>query len=234
MDGSEIQKCPLCRQEISETCDSSKLTAKGVASLLEASKQRKDDSLVVSINQLIHNKSRAKYVHKREIKKFLDNEIGDVQPQMCGSVRRRSTESPFCFKTNCFLCKATCDSSDKRNSAATTLELKSTVLTTCDQRSDKWGDDVRARLQSINDLPAADAIYHRQCFRNFKSHRSIPKNYASEPDSKKVKVGRQVDEDTTCAFFQICDYLEDNYDEQITAKNLIDKKKRPIIIGTIY
>ena len=176
MDGFESKKCPFCKEEIKQNCSYSKLSAKGVGSILAA----------VSVDELVRNDCRKKYVHKREIIKSKNlNEIDDAKPGKNGVVRRRSTEIQFSFTANCFLCTSTCDSNDTKNSVASTLELKTTVLTTCDQRSDKWSDDVRARLQCINDLPAAGAIYHRQCFRNFKSNLSIPKCHSLEPDLKK-------------------------------------------------
>ncbi|KAL8604332.1 hypothetical protein ACOMHN_028095 [Nucella lapillus] len=39
---------------------------------------------------------------------------------------------------------------------------------------DKWAEAVLARIKSVNDLPAADALYHKQCSVNFRTTRGIP------------------------------------------------------------
>lgn len=33
----------------------------------------------------------------------------------------------------------------------------------CDERRDEWSAEVRGRIKSVNDLHAADAVYHQSC-----------------------------------------------------------------------
>ena len=41
-----------------------------------------------------------------------------------------------------------------------TLSFKTSLLNKCQERADKWADDVLRRLSSSIDLAASDAIYH--------------------------------------------------------------------------
>ena len=44
-----------------------------------------------------------------------------------------------------------------------THEFQASVLQACRSRKDKWSDAVYGRIAFVNDLHAADAIYHQQC-----------------------------------------------------------------------
>ena len=67
----ESQVCPICKETIGDNDQVSKLTVKGVASILEASLQRKDEPLSCTVNQNVHSNCRIKYTHNREIEKYI-------------------------------------------------------------------------------------------------------------------------------------------------------------------
>ena len=47
-------------------------------------------------------------------------------------------------------------------------------MSVCNQRKDKWADEIRVRISSaVSDLHAADARYHDDCRKLFMSQRSI-------------------------------------------------------------
>lgn len=48
-----------------------------------------------------------------------------------------------------------------------TNDLQTTILKVCQERNDDWAVAVRERIETINDLHAADAIYHQTCRRQF-------------------------------------------------------------------
>ena len=50
----EIDVCPICKDVIKDSEESFHLTQKGVSSLLQASKERQDNTLSCSIHQKIH------------------------------------------------------------------------------------------------------------------------------------------------------------------------------------
>ena len=57
-------------------------------------------------------------------------------------------------------------------------------------------------LQSVADLPAADAIYHRQCYLNFRTGEDMPSNHATDDEApvRKRMQGRSQSEETEAAF----------------------------------
>ncbi len=48
------------------------------------------------------------------------------------------------------------------------------MLAICDTRGDDWAEAVRSRLETIHDLPAEEATYHRFCSSNFRTGKNIP------------------------------------------------------------
>lgn len=44
----------------------------------------------------------------------------------------------------------------------------------CNKRADKWAEMVMARIKSVHDLPAGDAVYHQICSSNFRTGKDIP------------------------------------------------------------
>jgi hypothetical protein len=43
------------------------------------------------------------------------------------------------------------------------------IISVCKMRDDEWALDVRGRLEFVQDLHAADALYHQQCSVNFRT-----------------------------------------------------------------
>lgn len=105
-----------------------------------------------------------------------------------------------------------------------TMEMQAAVLKECESRGDEWADAVRARIQSVHDLPAADAMYHHVCSTNFRKKQSMPSRFTSDqPQIKKRKSGRPVDPHVNGTFLKVVQYLEENDDEQVTVSDLTDK-----------
>lgn len=66
------------------------------------------------------------------------------------------------------------------------------------------------KLASINDLHAADAVYHRQCNSNLTAGEGIPSKYVDtiECMAKRPKVGRPEAIERTEAFRKVTGYFE--------------------------
>jgi len=88
----------------------------------------------------------------------------------------RSALEPFSFQTHCIFCGKIASEEveikkrlDARNKiiSVTTLEFKDTIIKQALLRNDKWGEIVKARVESVPDLVAADAKYHQSCSRDF-------------------------------------------------------------------
>jgi hypothetical protein len=81
------------------------------------------------------------------------------------------------------------------------------VLQTCIERADEWGLQVQGRLNTVNDLPAVDAVYHHQCYKRFRtdSHASRQIDIA----------GRPTDKEKRKTFEELCSWLEDGSDGEL-------------------
>ena len=103
------------------------------------------------------------------------------------TTRRKSELPPFNFKCHCIFCGDKCLLKDKKNpgrwrevSLCTTADrdnkddLKSVILDVCAKRGDQKANDVQIRvLGAPSDLHAADARYHRDCYKKFMGERNI-------------------------------------------------------------
>ena len=97
----------------------------------------------------------------------------DKHSLSCSPAKTCSTvEKPFDYKRDCLLCgqPATLDSRKGDSDevfAIRTFECERSLLHKCAERGDRWGQLVQSRIQSVNDLHAADSVYHQQCSVNF-------------------------------------------------------------------
>ena len=71
----------------------------------------------------------------------------------------------FSWKTHCFYCGSPCvpDSKHpkrKKIGNGCTLSFKQSVLKTCNERNDKWAEEVRMRVLNCHGLVASEAHYH--------------------------------------------------------------------------
>ena len=121
--------------------------------------------------------------HKECRKKYTDSKLINISVKK--RTERERSESPslrsqtrtFDSRAQCFYC--TDEIKDLSNESqkvrkCQTLGFEKKVLQQCDERKDEWSDKVKGRLSSINDLFAADAVYHLQCCNNFRNGQSMP------------------------------------------------------------
>ena len=108
-----------------------------------------------------------------------------------------------------------------------TVETRDTILAVCRERGDAWADAVQARMLHVHDLHAADAVYHRVCSANFRTMKEIPAVHEQEVDpSKKAKLGCPHEKERIDAFLEVARFFEENDDEQITIKDLIQRMEK--------
>lgn len=113
---------------------------------------------------------------------------------------------------------------DERSSEVHTSCFPETILKHCQKRSDDWAYSVQGRIECFGkDLHAFDCIYHNLCSTYFRNGQDMPEKFRSEPRRKPKQVGRPTNEDQRQAFLRVCDYLEDNDEEQITISELVRK-----------
>ena len=63
-------------------------------------------------------------------------------------------------------------------------ELRTSRLTS---KNDSWSTNVLSRIQFVQDLHAADAVYHQKCSVNFRTGKCLP---SPTPNKKKPQVDR--------------------------------------------
>ena len=86
-------------------------------------------------------------------------------------------------------------------------------------------------MNFVQDLPAADAVYHSMCSINFRTGKQKPQIFqkSTKPRASKCKKiagsGRPRDSKKYEAFQAVAEYIEMNDDEQVTVSDLINKMK---------
>jgi hypothetical protein len=104
------------------------------------------------------------------------------------------------------------------------MDFQNKILQTCIERNDSWGNEVKGRIQSVNDLHAADAVYHQSCSINFQTMKQIPVlSSFEEPCRKRHSLGRPMKDVCKIAFEETMKYFEGNDDEQMTVDELVRK-----------
>ena len=104
-----------------------------------------------------------------------------------------------------------------------TFDFQASILAKCTERNDEWAQKVKARIDFVIDLHAADAVYHKACSNNFRNQKQIPQKYlpSDSRSAKHIKLGRPQDEVQAEAFAKVIEYLEENDEEQTTIHDLI-------------
>ena len=82
-----------------------------------------------------------------------------------------------------------------------TKDYEDKIQQVCKVRNDEWAETVRGRLEFVQDLHAADAVYHQACSVNFRTRKQIPKKHGNDTDSKPAK-GRPTNKVKSKAFLK--------------------------------
>ena len=199
----QLDKCIICKNDTDETVS---VLGRGMATLvadcqligrvdiLNVLEDKKDSQFV------IHGSCRRRLAYEK--RRFLNTEA--CCSGVAKSTARRLTRSitgGFCFENMCFLCgKATSDSKDVRKVLSGEGFDKKMKDVIHERNYDTWALQVKGRMESVSDLFAADAVYHRYCHSRFSS--KLPHT------PHKLKRGRPHQEDAMNVFEKLCDKLE--------------------------
>ena len=221
------ETCVLCESSIKLGEDVVQQTEKGLLGLQKASRSRFDNTKHFYVGQIIHKSCRQNYcninITKRDLKRqAIENKTELDQPAL------RSKKARFDISTDCLFCGLSATGTQKKGNTiyqVRTIGFQSQIQVHCVKRGpgDKWAEAVLGRIRAVNDLPAADAVYHNQCSVNFRTNRGIPKAYRPSSEAESSAVGRPVDARRGEAFIKITEYLEVLEDEQITHEDLCRK-----------
>ena len=135
----------------------------------------------------------------------------------------RSGKNNFNWKRDGFFCcepvkfdsihPDRCKHSRKVNGKEASVNMRDEILKQCEQRQDKCGKDVRARLAGAYDMVAEEVVYHSTCRVKLHDSESISSNK-----------GRPVNTFLKCVFDQTCEWLE-NENNLFTLKDFEDQMK---------
>lgn len=136
-----------------------------------------NSSLGVKPGQKIHRKCRVDLVRPKQLTRATQD---DQAPKSV--VKRRSSEQQFNSKEHCFFCGQTPKYDGKKKEFhimihVRTTEFQGSISRVCKERNDDWAQIVLGRLEYLQDLHAADAVYHQICSSNFRTGRNVPMKY---------------------------------------------------------
>lgn len=226
--------CVFCGEALDDGSPTVTLGQKGCEGITRANDQRKE-SVVVVQGQKVHMECRRKYVNPNEIEVFKrKRQLGDSEESDGGGCSRRSSTPSFSYQDKCLFCSFPDKYGGRKKQfqliPVRTKNFQTSLIDICNTRSDKWCDNVKGRLAFINDLHAADAVYHKVCNANFRSGKQIPLCFQAKDSediakTKKLKTGRPQSLSRTEAFLKVLDDLRQNDNEQTTIGDLIEKMK---------
>jgi hypothetical protein len=184
--------------------------------------QRGDDLRTIP-GDVVHIECRQKYTRPSDIARAVESK---KQQSIQKKTELRSMHNIFNFKEHCLFCGQPAKVDRKRKYEVFEVSIKPFQVKlheVCSVRKDQWSETVLGRLASVNDLRAADAVYHKQCYSNFCTGKDIPRKVDTGDKVKKRKVGRPENEDKKHAFWKVVEYLEQHGDELITVDELVTK-----------
>ena len=181
------------------------LTKKGLDTLRWYCEQKDDQHLAERIVEhevfaeseppSVHVSCRKKYTDKKRLQVIQKPTEEGIE---ASTKVLRSSSVIFDFKKHCFFCGDFVDRNKTGNRTVATLEILDSLKERCDKRNDKWGLEVKGRLEPHSDLVAPEAAYHKKCCNSF--------CYVSSGKS----VGRPENIIMSRAFDELCSWLESN------------------------
>ena len=209
--------CVICEDRIIGR-DGTTLRRKGCDGIIAASQQRGDEiGLRVQPGNRVHAKCRKDYTEANRIQSASKKRKYDDGSQH--TIVCRSEVCTFNIKEQCVFCECGSTYNERKDKGhklipVRTMDFEKNIKAAASVRCDRWSEKVLSHIQSVHDLPAADATYHQCCSVNFRTGKDIPQVFSSDIPEKLR--GRHKDISQTEAFLSVMTELDDNDDEQIT------------------
>ena len=178
----------------------------------------------------MHTQCRLEYTNAKAIRTYLAKKQC-VHTDGPGP-SRRSIQPVYDPRINCLFCGTPADVNNRKKGQETfPVQTKphegfqATILRICDERNDDWAKTVSDRIRSTcrEDLFAWDAVYHHACSVSFRTYRNIPARFAAAKKAKPAPSSEDPQQARHDAFIKVCQYLEENDDEQTTLSDLVSK-----------
>jgi len=195
--------------------------------MIMASEKRHDDLHVTlrplsSIN--VHTSCRKRYTDSRSFAAAAaDQPVASSSSVIRSPVKLRSSSADsFDFKSHCLFCaKKACRKSELKRKphlrrkihSVLTVSFQRTIVANAKRRNDAWSEQVIGRINSIDCIRAADAVYHDTCRVTFNS--KVKKGM-----TKKIRSAEEL-----TALKKLYSFIESNDDCQFSIGELLHKLK---------
>lgn len=214
------QVCFVCTKSLSE--GETVVVERGLKTLRDASAERNDGKMehLRNINSIkIHVQCRKDYTRRNSIIacKRERNESASTSTNSPPRSRMREREQSFNLKEQCIFCGEEASEVKERKKDrktrqkikyVSTVSFKDSIIAMADNRGDDIANAVKKRIMFENDLVAAQAKYHHNCYHSF----VIPATAG--------KVGRPKDNNVSLAMEDVFSYIENSEDCQFTLTEL--------------
>ncbi|KAL5020675.1 hypothetical protein ScPMuIL_002240, partial [Solemya velum] len=173
-----MERCCICSELTDDGRETSELGEKGSDSINRASEQR-GSSVTANPGQRVHKNCRRVFCNQNAINAYIRTQNQPAASSSGENSAKLRSESPqFIFKEHCLFCGLAAKYDGKKRGfniiPVRTMDFQGTVTKICESRNDEWSRAVYGRILSVNDLPAADAVYHQSCSVNFRTGKQVP------------------------------------------------------------
>ena len=221
-------ECVICKKSLSNGEPTVVLRSKGSDGINRASEKRGSVDIRTQPGQTVHQECRREFVNPNCIERDIRGQNNPQNIPKTPSVVLRSESPMFDFQEHCLFCGKSANYSEGKKRGYDVYPVRAgdfdaAISQACRQREDDWSKEVEGRLAFVNDLHAADTVYHQSCNVNFRTGKQIPQKFSSDGDAKKAKLGRPEEETRCDAFLKVMLFMEENDDEQISISDLIEK-----------
>lgn len=217
-----MDACVFCRVSLKNGEEITQLREKGCNTVNRTS-QTRNDTIVTTPGQKVHQKCRRDYINANSIKKDMrEKDVSITEPTR----DLRSSTPDFEFQKNCLFCGYFAKFSESKRGIdvfpVRKTDFSNPLRNICKERNDEWSEIVFRRLNiAPSDLHAADAIYHQTCSVNFRTGKQIPVSKQANKEVKRTTPGRPKEDSSEKAFLQIVRQLEETQDELASVSDLV-------------
>lgn len=224
--------CVFCNGPFGEN-DTVTLTEKGCKSIAESNiKIKRGKDIKVVAGQKVHISCRRDFTDTKRISITKKRQSSDHDDAASNSKRMlRSCEPKVNLSGSCFYCAFQDTFDSKKQSGHKLVPCRELgierLMNRCNARDDEWAHQVKTRVATVYDLPAADAVYHVICASNFRTGKEKPLCF--QPVRQEKQRGRLKNPMQYEAFIKVLEEFVEGEEEnegQTTIKQLLIDMER--------
>ena len=166
---SGTQDCVFCMKPLGDVeKEITELTKKGCDGIAWANTKRNQNIKTIP-GQKVHTKCHQQFCNEKYIALAIKKR--DRSEDECGPSTSRSIGSKFDFENNCLFYGQGMvplgHRAENKLIKVQTLSFQKSIVDACESRGDSLSEVVKGRIEYVQDLFAADSVYHDQCNINF-------------------------------------------------------------------